>query len=240
VAALLNRWRLVLDGELVCWGADGKPDFAALRRRLVATGESAVARAAANAPVTFVAFDLLHLDGRSTRGLPYRTRRELLNEVAADGPFVRVPRPFDGTLDHVLAVTCVEQLEGVVCKRLDARYEPGRRSSAWLKHKHRRRETFAVSGWAPARLGRREPDTLYVDRVGPDGTCRPAGSVQLGLAGDARAALRDELRARELRAPARRRFRQVAAGIGVEVDLHGAPDRPLRDPVIRAVLVDGT
>jgi len=219
-------------------GADGKPDFAA-PRRLVMTGEAAVARAAACAPVTFIAFDVLHLDGRSTRGLPYRERRELLNEVAADGPFLHVPRPFAGALDDVLAVTCVEQLEGVVCKRLDARYEPGRRSSAWLKHKHRRRETFAVSGWAPARPGRREPDTVYLDRVAEDGTCRPAGSVQLGLAGDARAALREELRARELGAPAHRRFRQVGAGIGVEADFHGPADRTLRDPVIRAVLVDG-
>jgi bifunctional non-homologous end joining protein LigD len=239
VAALLDRRRLLLDGELVCLAADGKPDFAALRRRLVITGEAAIARAAAIAPATFIAFDLLHLDGRSTRGLPYRTRRELLNEVAADGPFVRVRRPFGGELGHVLAVTRAAQLEGVVCKRLDARYEPGRRSGAWLKHKHRRRETFAVSGWTPARPGRREPDTVYVDRVGPDGTGRRAGSVQLGLAGDARAALRAELHARELRAPARRRFRHVAAGIGVEIDFHGAPDRPLRDPVIRAVLVDG-
>ena len=70
VAALLNRRRLVLDGELVCLGADGRPDFAALRRRLVISGETAVGRAAACARVTFVAFDLLHLDGLSTRGCP--------------------------------------------------------------------------------------------------------------------------------------------------------------------------
>jgi len=70
VAALLNCWRLVLDGELVCLGADGRPDFAALRRRLVISGETAVGRAAACARVTFVAFDLLHLDGLSTRGCP--------------------------------------------------------------------------------------------------------------------------------------------------------------------------
>ena len=128
----------------------------------------------------------------------------------------------------MFAVTCAEQLEGVVCKRLDARaYEPGRRSGAWLKHKHLRRETFEVSGWAPARPGRREPDTLYVARVGQDGALRPVGSVPLGLGSDGRAALRAELHARELRALARRRFRQVAAGIGVKTTFHGPPDRPL-------------
>jgi bifunctional non-homologous end joining protein LigD len=230
---------VLLDGELVCLGADGKPDFAALRRRLVITGEAAIARAAASAPVTFVAFDLLHLDDRATSALPYRMRRELLHEVVGDGPFICVPRPFGGDLGQVLAVTRGEQLEGVVCKRLDARYEPGRRSGAWLKYKHRRRQRLVVSGWAPARPGRREPDTLFVARVGQNGARQPAGSVQLGLAGGARAALREELRARELQTPARRRFRQVAAGIGIDVDFHGAPERPLRDPVIRAVLVDG-
>jgi bifunctional non-homologous end joining protein LigD len=192
-----------------------------------------------SAPATFVAFDLLHRDGRSSRALPYRPRRELLHEVVGDAACICVPRPLGGELNQVLAITGGEQLEGVVCKRLDARYEPGRRSGAWLKYKHRRRETFAVSGWAPARPGRREPDTLYVARVGQDGARRPAGSVQLGLAGEARAALREELRARELKTPARRRFRHVAAGIGGEIDFHGAPERPLRDPVIRAVFVDG-
>ena len=182
---------------------------------------------------------LLHLDGRSTRGLPYRTRRELLHEVAGDGPLICVPRPFGGELGDVLAVTRGEQLEGVVCKRLGARYEAGRRSGAWLKYKHRRRETFAVSGWAPARPGRREPDTLLLARVGQDGARRPVGSVQLGLTRDARGALREELRARELQMPTRRRFRQVAPGLGVEVDFHGPSERPLRDPVIRAVLIDG-
>jgi ATP-dependent DNA ligase len=67
IARVLGRHRVLLDGELVCLGADGNPNFAALRRRLRAPAEN-VRRHAERAPCTFLAFDLLHLDGRSTRG----------------------------------------------------------------------------------------------------------------------------------------------------------------------------
>src|SRR3954447_25573616 len=82
--ALAGR-RVILDGELVHFGADGRPDFAAIRRRLT-TSPQAAARHASAVPAQLVAFDVLHLDGHATRALPYRERRPVLRELVEDGP----------------------------------------------------------------------------------------------------------------------------------------------------------
>jgi ATP-dependent DNA ligase len=140
ITRVLGRHRVLLDGELVCLGANGNPDFASLRRRLRAPAEKA-RRHAERAPATFLAFDLLHLDGRSTRELPYESRRELLLDLGLDGPRWRTPRHFVDEIDRVLAATEEHGLEGVVAKRLGSPYVPGGRNGAWVKHKHRRTET---------------------------------------------------------------------------------------------------
>ena len=85
----ISARRLILDGELVCFGSDGLPDFAALRNRL---GQRPRFHGRPR-PVlaTFVAFDILHLDGHAVRDLPYLRRRELLAELALDTPRWRTP-----------------------------------------------------------------------------------------------------------------------------------------------------
>ena len=238
VADALDGQEVLLDGELVCLDADGRPDFHHLRRRLCASYAHAAARLAARDPVTLIVFDVLHLDGRAVRALPYHRRGELLAwALPATGPCWRIPAPLDGPLDAVLDVTRAHQLEGIVAKRLDAPYEPGRRSGAWLKHKHRRQETFAVTGWRPAAHHARRPDAIFVARTTPDGDLRPAGTAELGLTGVQRAQLRTALHERHL--DTRCGAHRVAAGIWVDVDFHGAETGPLRDAVMRAVRVDG-
>jgi bifunctional non-homologous end joining protein LigD len=232
VQTALGRHRVLLDGELVCLAADGRPDFASLRRRLRAPADRA-RRHAERSPVTYLAFDLLHLDGRSTRELPYEHRRELLVELALDdGARWRTPRHFVGETDEVLAATREHGLEGVVAKRLGSPYLPGIRNGAWVKHKHRRTESFLVSGWSPAR--RRRPESLLLARAGPDGGLEPAGSVPLVLAEA------DEVR-RQLEAlvlpPTRRgqRIRRLAPEMRAIVAFHGPPRGSVRDPILRAV-----
>src|SRR3712207_1581327 len=127
-----------------------------------------------------MAFDVLHLDGRSTQAFPYRERRSRLDELALDGPLCRTPESFIGRSGDLLAATAKHGLEGVVAKRLSSRYEPGRRSGAWLKHKHRRREAFVVTGCCPPGSVSRMPSSLA--RLTEDGGLRPAGRVSYGLA----------------------------------------------------------
>jgi bifunctional non-homologous end joining protein LigD len=173
IASALGRHRVLLDGELVCLQADGSPDFAHLRRRLRAPADKA-RRNAERAPATFLAFDVLHLDGRSTRELPYERRRELLLDLALDGPGWRTPRNFVAETDEVLAATREQGLEGVVAKRLGSPYLPGARSGAWVKHKHRRTESFLVSGWSPAE--RRCPGACCSRGPGGTGASSPPGA----------------------------------------------------------------
>jgi bifunctional non-homologous end joining protein LigD len=237
VADALRGQEVLLDGKLVCLDADGRPAFHPLRRRLSAANPHAAAARASRHPATLIVFDVLHLDGRAVRTLPYHRRRELLERILpAIGGCWRVPTPLDGALDAVLEVTRTHQLEGIVAKRLDARYEPGRRSGAWLKHKHRRQETFAVTGWRPAPQHARRPDAIFVARPIPDGTLSPVGTAELGLNGLQREQLRTALEQRHLET--RRGAHRVAAGIWVDVDFHGGEMGPLRDAVMRAVRID--
>jgi bifunctional non-homologous end joining protein LigD len=141
---------LILDAELVCLDAAGQPDFARLRGRLVARTRAAVQRAAAAAPATLMIFDALWHDGEDVWRRPYDDRRAVLDVLALDGPSWRTPPRFCAARDDLAAVTRDHQLEGVVAKRRDARYEPGRRSGAWIKFEHRRRERLQAIAWLPA------------------------------------------------------------------------------------------
>jgi ATP-dependent DNA ligase len=234
IQSALGRHRVLLDGELVCLGADGSPDFARLRRRLRAPADKA-RRHAERWPVTYLAFDLLHLDGRSTRQLPYERRRELLLELGLDGGVRwRTPRHFVGESERVLAATRDHGLEGVVAKRLGSPYLPGARSGAWVKHKHRRTESFVVTGWSPAE--RRRPESLLLARVGSDGSLEPAGTTPLVLAAGQADEVRRKLEPLVL-PPTRRgqRIRRLAPALRAVVAFHGPPRGPVRDPILRAV-----
>ena len=218
--ALASR-RVLLDGEVVVFGPDGRPDFGAVRSRLVGRN---VGRA------TFVVFDVLHLDGSPVRRLPLRTRQEVLQEIlpAADANAWCVARPLEGTVDDVLRVVGEHELEGVVAKRLDSVWQPGCRSSAWLKHKLRHRQELSVTAWRPATD--RDPDTFWTADAGG----RPRGAVSLGLGAGERAALREAVQARESLRRGQRAWRPVAPGVVLTVDAHGYRGGVLRDGVIRA------
>ena len=233
IADTLGARRVVLDGELVCFAADGHPDFQRLRGRLRSHGQAA-AIASQRAQATFLAFDLLHLAGRSTLDLPYAARRELLEGLGLEGSAWRTPRNFVGETEAVLASTKQCGLEGVVAKRLDSPYKPGARNGACLKHKHRRTEAFLITAWAPAHPGR--PESFFLARRLSDGGLDPAGSVSLGLSGEDRERLRAALEAAELPHRRRRqRVRPVEPVALATLDFHGPAHGPVRDPVLRSV-----
>jgi bifunctional non-homologous end joining protein LigD len=222
----------LFDGELVCFDDEGLPDFERLRSRIRARTPAAVAGAVAEAPATLVIFDVLHLAGEATRFDAYRERRARLDALALEETGWRTPRAFSVEED-LATITRDHHLEGVVAKRLDAPYQPGRRRGAWLKHKHRHRERLTVTGWRPG--DRHEPDELLVARREPDGTLLYAGGVRFGLDGYQRDQLRDALRRLQEPSPRRSRVRRVRPLLDVDVESHGTPGGPLRDPVLRNV-----
>lgn len=124
--------RVVLDGEVVAVdAATGRISFGALQRRMHVNDDGRARRLAEAHPVTYLLFDVLHLDGRSTTGLTYVQRREVLTSLELQGPRWATPPSFSGGGAAVLGASLEQGLEGVVAKRLASVYEPGRRSGDW-------------------------------------------------------------------------------------------------------------
>lgn len=153
-AALGVERRAVLDGEVVALDAEGRPSFQLLQRRMGLDSPLMIRRRVTEVPVTYVVFDLLYLDGRPTTDLPYSERRELLTGLGLDATSWRVPQHHVGTGESFLAAVRERDLEGIVAKRLDSPYRPGRRSADWIKVRNRRRQDLVVGGWMPGEGGR--------------------------------------------------------------------------------------
>ncbi|MGY1755215.1 non-homologous end-joining DNA ligase [Blastococcus sp. SYSU D01042] len=145
---------VVVDGEIVMMDAAGRPDFGALQNRMHRTGPE-VPRMAAAAPVTYLVFDLLALDGEDLRARPYAERRELLDELAPAGQRWVLTPWFRGGGADVQAASEENGLEGVVAKRLDSPYRAGVRNPDWRKIKNFSTQAVVVGGWRPGQ-GRRE------------------------------------------------------------------------------------
>jgi bifunctional non-homologous end joining protein LigD len=148
LAAAVSEARVVLDGEVVAFGDGQWPSFEALQQRINISSPAQIERLAAEVPVSYLAFDLLCLDGRPLLDAPYAERRVLLDGLGLDGRHWQTPPSFtDVTGGDLLEVAEQQGLEGVVAKRLTSRYEPGRRSPAWRKVKVRPRQEVVVGGW---------------------------------------------------------------------------------------------
>src|ERR1700730_7266118 len=169
----------VLDGEVVVL-RNGRLDFDAISGRLAA--RRLTDWAARVSPATFVAFDVLELDGHVLADQPYAARREALRALQLDG--LRWARtPADGDGEAVRAATHDLGLEGVVAKDPRSVWVP-RRSRRWLKSKHWRHGTFPVMGWAAATD--REPSGLVVGGPGAIGELRASGGRTIHVDTDAR------------------------------------------------------
>ncbi|WP_323791125.1 non-homologous end-joining DNA ligase [Nocardioides sp.] len=167
----------VVDGEVIALNDQGLPDFRTLQQRLHVRQRSTVARLVRQVPVTFMAFDLLRLDGADLTGEPLSTRRARLAEVL-DGSTWQVPTSYDdGAM--LLEATRAQGLEGIVSKRLDSRYVPGERSAQWLKFAHRHRHSYVIGGWRPQEGGERLA-ALLVGEPTPEGL-RYRGRVGSGI-----------------------------------------------------------
>jgi bifunctional non-homologous end joining protein LigD len=123
---------VVLDGEIVAFdGTTPSPDL--LERRRPPKDAAAARRAAERTPVQFLAYDLLWLEGHATvERVGYAQRRELLDGLAVAGDHWQTPPYFPGGGEFALDAAAAQGLGGIVAKRLDSPYLPGRRSRLWL------------------------------------------------------------------------------------------------------------
>jgi bifunctional non-homologous end joining protein LigD len=134
VRGILEQLRGVpalLDGVIVAFGDDGRPDAKRIERRRKAESDSQVRRLRKSAPVTYVAFDLLHLGGTPLLQLPYERRRAALDELELQGEAWQAPSYHRGDGRQFLAAGAERGLTGVVAKRLESSYKPGGPRRDW-------------------------------------------------------------------------------------------------------------
>jgi bifunctional non-homologous end joining protein LigD len=193
LARALGARRLILDGEIVAFDEAGRPSFERLQSRMHLASDSAVRRRMRDIPATYVAFDLLYLDGRTTMALTYEQRREVLEALELEGPAWRVPAYHPGDGGSLLAATKELGIEGIVAKRLSSRYEPGRRSSGWIKVKNICEQDVVIGGWAPGEGRRGGRVGALVTGVYENGRLVYAGKVGTGFTDRTLAILEREL-----------------------------------------------
>ncbi|TWE09930.1 bifunctional non-homologous end joining protein LigD [Rudaeicoccus suwonensis] len=182
---------LLLDGEVVVMGPDGRPSFATLAERFHLTDAAAAARMAVAAPVCLMVFDVLRAMNRPTTAMRLSDRRHLVEGLGLSGPHVRTPPVFDDGAALITA-TAQHRFEGVVSKRLGSTYQPGRRSGDWRKTVHRATGSFVVCGWLPERTSSRL-GSVHLATPTASGGLAYRGLVGSGLAGRAGESLRAQL-----------------------------------------------
>jgi len=144
----------VLDGEIVAFDDSNRPSFGLLQQRMHVRDSAAARRLARKIPVSYLAFDVLHLDGRSTLDLPYSKRRSLLESLGLAGAHWATPATYRTRPQAVLDAALTSGLEGVVCKRTESPYLPGRRTDDWVKVRWFRTQEVVVGGFTPGKGSR--------------------------------------------------------------------------------------
>jgi bifunctional non-homologous end joining protein LigD len=141
--------KAVLDGEVVVFNEEGKPDFDALQKY---NGH--------NTPIAYCVFDILWLDGYSLKGLPLNERKEILQQLVEGSEVLKYSESFDDGI--ALYQHSVElNLEGIVAKRKHSTYQENARGTDWLKTPTRKRQEFVIGGWAESDKSRSFRSLLF-------------------------------------------------------------------------------
>ncbi len=152
---------MILDGEIVAFGDDGKPSFGALQERAQLRTDREIAVADQDIPVAYFCFDLLHFAGVDLRASPYRDRRRYLAQCLLPSTRVQLVHSIDdGPALETAALA--SGFEGVIGKRKDSKYEAGRRSSSWVKIKSTQSADFVIGGYTRGKGSRAPLGALLV------------------------------------------------------------------------------
>jgi bifunctional non-homologous end joining protein LigD len=177
----LRAKNFIIDGEIAALDENGKSSFQLLQSYGIRK----------NVPLIYYAFDLLSLEETDVRDQALLERRKLLAKLLKNAPAnIRFSEQLQGTREELLELAHKFELEGLVAKRPDSHYEPGRRSGAWVKVKITQQQEFVIGGYTPPEGNRRYFGSLLVGYCGPDGLLF-AGRVGTGFSERALAVLYD-------------------------------------------------
>lgn len=228
---------MVLDGEIVALDAAGKPSFNALQNRAQLKAPGEIAAAQRQSPVVLVCFDLLHFAGLNLRAAPYVYRRRWLSQCLLPSAHLQLIHCSDDA-QKLYEASLAAGFEGIVAKHEDSPYQPGKRSSAWLKVKAVQTAEFVVGGHTKGK-GAREPLGALLLGYWSGGKLHYAGHVGSGLNDATLNDLRERVAALTRRTspfaekpPLHRPTTWLDPQLVVEVNFAGwTPDGMLRAPV---------
>ncbi len=170
---------MVLDGELVAFDAQGRPSFNAMQN------------VQGNTPVVFYCFDLLHFAGLNLRKAPYEDRRRWLAQCLLPTPHVQLVHASpEGKA--LMKAALDSGFEGVIGKHKASTYEPGKRTSSWLKVKSTQSADFVIGGYTRGK-GSRAPLGALLLGYWEGGKLRYASHVGSGFDGASLAQARKRL-----------------------------------------------
>ncbi len=236
----------VLDGEIVALGQGSRPDFGRLQRRMGLTQERDVEQERRRTPVYIMLFDVLHADGTSLLRAPYTERRERLFELVAESEHIHVPDAFEGSVDAAFESSRKLRLEGVMAKRVDSVYLPGKRTRTWAKLKHASTRDVIIVGWRTGEGERSDSFASLLVAAHDDDGLHYLGRVGTGFDEAALQSLRSTLDRRSRKTPAltvpaaeSRDAHWVRPGLVGEVRFSGLTEAGrLRHPVWRGLRSD--
>ncbi|MFC3447824.1 non-homologous end-joining DNA ligase [Amycolatopsis speibonae] len=249
-AEALSGREAVLDGEIVVLDDQGRPSFPLLQTRHLRTPDASLLE---RSPVHFFAFDVLLLDGDLLLDEPYSARRELLTSLEAGGRIVIPPGYTDDDIspDQLLEVVRQHGLEGLIAKKLDSRYHPGKRTRQWIKRALWHTQEVVIGGWRPGE-GRRSGTlgALLLGAHDEAGDLRYVGDVGTGFSDKVLDDLHARLTPLERKTPPfasevprdrARRVRWVTPDlVGEVVHRNWTPDGRLRHTTWRGLRADKT
>ncbi|MEO6387327.1 MAG: DNA ligase D [Croceibacterium sp.] len=182
--AALDLPPCLIDGEIVAYGADGNPDFSSLQDVLKrGHGEQKDSD-----KLSFHAFDLLDLNGEDLAKLTNIERKERLEALLASAePPIQVADHVIGAGEKLYRAMCDAGQEGIISKKIDAKYT-GKRAKAWVKVKCTRRQEFVVIGWKKSAAKGRPFSSLLLAQ-NEAGTLTYKGNVGTGFTQDTLEAL---------------------------------------------------
>jgi DNA ligase D-like protein (predicted ligase) len=167
----------VVDGEIVAFDGS-RTSFERLQGRS-GLHDAAAARAS-GIPVFGYVFDAVVVDGHDITALPLRRRKSLLRAAVTAGGPIRLSPHRNGAGAELLADACARGWEGLIAKRADAPYRPGRRSPDWLKLKCVHAQELVIGGWTDPEGSRTGLGALLVGYY-DGGDLRYAGKVGTGF-----------------------------------------------------------
>ncbi|MFZ0127885.1 MAG: non-homologous end-joining DNA ligase [Candidatus Dormiibacterota bacterium] len=195
----IRAGQAIVDGELVVLNADGRPSFERMQQRIGVSREPDVRRVSAEHPVTFIAFDLLELDGRDLLNTELRIRKKTLRETIVDSPHILFAEHVERDGTSLFEVARSSGIEGIVGKRADSLYHPGIRSPDWVKIKSWLSQSCVIVGYTAGRGRRANQLGALILAVRDGGHLVHCGQVGTGFDDKTLRDIRDRLRPLEVK-----------------------------------------